>query len=180
MWARRPGFRALMRIILEQQVSLASADALVRRLESRIGPLTPAAVRGCGLRGLRRLGLTRQKATYCHGLAERVLDGDLDLRAVASAADDEGRRTLLAVPGLGPWSVDIYYLMALRRPDVWPRGDLALARALARVKRLDGTPDPERQHDLARVWAPWRSVAARMLWQYYLALDPAERRAPPA
>lgn len=104
--------------------------------------------------GLRRLGLTRQTAGYCHGLAVLVHDGSLDLRAVARAADDEGRRALRAVPGLGPWSVDIYYLMALRRPDVWPQGDIALARALARVKRLDGIPDLERQHDLVRAWSP--------------------------
>lgn len=179
MWARRPGFRSLVRIILEQQVSLASAEVLMRRLETRLGGLTPTAVHRHGVSGLRHLGLTRQKAVYCHGLAARLSDGRLDLRAVARGADAEGRQAMLAVPGLGPWSVDIYYLMALRRPDVWPRGDLALARALGRVKHLDGIPDLERQQAIAAAWSPWRSVAARMLWQHYLAMDPAERRGPP-
>ena len=73
------------------------------------------------------------------------------------------------VPGLGPWSVDIYYLMALRRPDVWPRGDLALALALREVKRLDDLPTKDEQQALASAWAPWRSVAARLLWAHYLA-----------
>ena len=75
---------------------------------------------------------------------------------------------LLDVPGLGPWSVDIYYLMALRRPDVWPRGDLALAIALRDVKGLRALPSYEQQQDLTRPWAPWRSVAARILWAHYL------------
>jgi DNA-3-methyladenine glycosylase II len=82
---------------------------------------------------------------------------------VARAPDEVGRQALLAVPGLGPWSVDIYYLMALRRPDVWPQGDLALADALRDVKRLKTNPSREQQRQLASRWAPWRSVAACFL-----------------
>jgi DNA-3-methyladenine glycosylase II len=117
---------------------------------------------------MRALGLTRQKAAYTHGLAARVLDGSLDLRAVARADDERGRAMLLAVPGLGPWSVDIYFLMALRRPDVWPRGDLALAAALTEVKGLRSLPSRDEQHALTSAWAPWRSVGARLLWAHYL------------
>ena len=98
-----------------------------------------------------------------------MLDGSLDLAAVARAPDEEGRRMLLEVPGLGPWSVDIYFLMALRRPDVWPRGDLALASALRDVKGLRSLPSHDQQLELARAWSPWRSVAARILWAHYLA-----------
>jgi DNA-3-methyladenine glycosylase II len=169
LWGRRPGFPALVRIILEQQVSLAAARAIYRRLHSRLGGITPAGFHAMRETGLREFGLTRQKARYCFGLAARVLDGTLDLATVARRPDDEGRRALLAVPGLGPWSVDIYYLTALRRPDVWPRGDLALALGLRDVKRLDHLPDKEEQHALAGNWAPWRSVAARILWTHYLA-----------
>ena len=168
IWGRRPGFSALVRIILEQQVSLRSAEAMYRRLEGHLGGLTPHAFNRVGTAGLRRLGVTRQKARYCCGLARRVLDGRLDLRAVARAADEDGRRTLLGVRGLGPWSVDIYYLMALRRPDVWPRGDLALAIALRDLKGLRALPSYEQQLEFARAWAPWRSVAARILWAHYL------------
>jgi len=169
MWGRRPGFSALLRIILEQQVSLAAARTMYRRLSCHLGAMTPEAVYAMQVRGLQGFGLTRQKAGYCHGLAARILSGNLDLTLVARGSDDVGRRVLLGVPGLGPWSVDIYYLMALRRPDVWPQGDLALASALREVKRLDDLPMKDEQRALASVWTPWRSVAARILWAHYLA-----------
>lgn len=169
LWARRPGFPALVRIILEQQVSLAAARTMYRRLYNHLGCMTAEGVYTLQVAGLRRLGLTRQKAGYCYGLAARILGGGIDLAAMARSPDNVGRSTLLAVPGLGPWSVDIYYLMALRRPDVWPQGDLALAAALNEVKRLRCLPTREEQEDLTSGWAPWRSVAARILWAHYLA-----------
>jgi DNA-3-methyladenine glycosylase II len=170
IWGRRPGFPALVKIILEQQVSLRSAAAMYRRLDEHVGGMLPQNINRIGIAGLRKIGVTRQKAAYCHGLATRVLDGTLDLGAVARAADGDGRRMLLDVPGLGPWSVDIYFLMALRRPDVWPRGDLALASALRDVKGLRALPSHEQQLELSRRWAPWRSVAARILWAHYLSV----------
>ena len=169
LWGRQPGFATLVRIVLEQQVSLPAARTMYRRLRSHVGAVTPETISGCGVDGMRRLGLTRQKADYCHGLAESLRYGHVDLRAIARAPDDEGRRALLRVRGLGPWSVDIYYLMALRRPDVWPQGDLALAVGLREVKRLPRPPSRDEQRALAERWAPWRSVAARILWAHYLA-----------
>lgn len=168
MWGRRPGFSTLVKIILEQQVSLAAARTMYRRLACHLGGVTPATINAAQVSGLREFGLTRQKAGYCHGLAVRILSGDLDLAAVAGSPDEVGRQALLDVPGLGPWSVDIYYLMALRRPDVWPQGDLALASAIRDVKRLDHLPAKDEQRSLAEAWAPWRSVAARLLWAHYL------------
>jgi len=169
MWARRPGFATLIHIVLEQQVSIAAAGTLFRRLCSELGEMTPHAVAAHGVNRLRRFGLTRQKASYCHELALAVRDGRLDLGGVAHAADRDGRETLLSMRGLGPWSVDIYFLMALRRPDVWPSGDLALAVALQDVKRLPGRPGAAKQREISASWAPWRSVAARLLWHYYLS-----------
>ena len=169
LWGRRPGFPTLIRIVLEQQVSLAAAGTMYERLRRHVGTVTPESIADLGLDGLRQLGLTRQKAAYCHGMADGLLGGRMDLAAIARADDDAGRRALLAVRGLGPWSVDIYYLMALRRPDVWPQGDLALAVGLREVKRLDALPTRDQQHALAAHWRPWRSVAARILWAHYLA-----------
>jgi len=169
MWGRRPGFPTLIQIILEQQVSLAAARTVYLRLDALLGGITPERIVAMEVSGLRDFGLTRQKAGYCFGLAARVLDGSLHLARVAKARDADGRDALLAVPGLGPWSVDIYYLMALKRPDVWPQGDLALAVALHEVKGLDARPTKDQQHALALAWTPWRSVAARMLWAHYLA-----------
>lgn len=169
MWEREPGFATLIQIILEQQVSLAAARTMYQRLTAHLGAMTPELVHAIQVNGLRDFGLTRQKAGYCHGLASRILDGSLDLDLIDHGPDAAGRQALLAVPGLGPWSVDIYYLMALRRPDVWPRGDLALAAALREVKHLDALPSRDEQQLLASAWAPWRSVAARILWAHYLA-----------
>jgi DNA-3-methyladenine glycosylase II len=177
VWGRRPGFGTLVRIILEQQVSLGAARTMYRRLGTHAGSVTPGTVARLGDEGLRSLGFTRQKARYCYGLAELVRSGSLDLQAVASAPDDVGRQMLLAVPGLGPWSVDIYYLMALRRPDVWPRGDLALALALREVKRLPALPSHADQEWIAAAWSPWRAVAARLLWKHYLT-TPRRARSP--
>jgi len=168
LWARRPGFATLVHIVLEQQVSIAAARSLFRRVRAEIGGMTPERVLERGIPGLHRLGITRQKASYCHALAAAVQDGSLSLPRIARADDMTGRSALLQLRGIGPWSADIYYLMALRRPDVWPVGDLALALALRDVKRLRRVPDARRQLDMSADWAPWRSVAARLLWHYYL------------
>jgi DNA-3-methyladenine glycosylase II len=167
-WGRRPGFSTLIRIILEQQVSLAAARTMYERLARAAGSVTPDSLIDLGIPGLRTLGFTGQKAAYCVHLAESIRSGRLDLARVARAEGEAGRRMLLQVRGLGPWSVDIYFLMALRRPDVWPHGDLALAEAVHRVKRLPRRPDHATLARLAQRWAPWRSVAARILWQDYL------------
>ncbi len=169
LWGRRPGFAALVRIVLEQQVSLAAARTMYARLRRRAGNVTPEAIARLGVDGLRGLGFTRQKSAYCQGLADALLCGRVDLAAIARADDQAGRRALLALHGIGPWSVDIYYLMALRRPDVWPQGDLALAVGLREVKRLSSLPSRDEQQAFAARWRPWRSVAARILWAHYLA-----------
>jgi DNA-3-methyladenine glycosylase II len=125
LWARPRGFSTLLRIILEQQVSLASARAMFTRLGAALPAVTPETVLGIGRPGLQALGFTRQKASYACALAERVADGTLALARLARLPDEEARARLMEVPGIGPWTADIYLLMALRRPDVWPPGDLA-------------------------------------------------------
>jgi DNA-3-methyladenine glycosylase II len=169
MWGRRPGFQTLVHIILEQQVSLAAAKTMFLRLRAHLGELSAETIERKGVAGLREFGLTRQKSAYIHGLAVAVLDRHLDLPALARGPDALGRQALLALPGIGPWTVDIYYLMALRRPDIWPQGDLALADAMHRTFNLRQRPGHEQQREIASAWAPWRSVAARLLWQSYLA-----------
>ena len=169
LWGREPGFEALVRIILEQQISLASAEAAFQRLVRTTRVVEPAAIVATGEEGLRAAGQTRQKSRYVVGLARDVLDGRLDLEAVAAAADDDARAMLTSVVGIGRWSADIYLLMALRRPDIWPTGDLALAGAMRRAKGLDTVPTGPEQAAVAEAWRPWRAVAARLLWHAYLA-----------
>jgi DNA-3-methyladenine glycosylase II len=169
LWARPPGFATLVKIILEQQVSLASAASLFARLKKNTVPFTPARVIELGETHLKSLGLTRQKTTYCLHLAESLRDKRLRLSQLANMSDSEVKAALMEIKGLGSWSADVYLLMVLRRPDIWPAGDLALATAAQNVKSLKERPNPEQLMQLAEGWRPFRSVAARMLWQDYLA-----------
>jgi DNA-3-methyladenine glycosylase II len=142
LWARPPGFATLIYIILEQQVSLASARAAYRRLGELISPITPHAFLTLDDATLKAAGFSRQKTGYGRILARTVLEGDLDLESLAEIGDDAVRERITRVKGLGRWSADIYLMEALLRPDIWPTGDLALAVAVQRVKGLAGVPKP--------------------------------------
>ncbi len=168
MWDRAPGFPTLVHIILEQQVSLASARAAFDRLRIAASPLTPETFLTFDDARLKSIGFSRQKTAYARGLAQALLEGQLDLAELAGMPDDAVRRALVSIRGIGLWSADIYLLMALRRPDVWPAGDLALALAAQRIKRLPACPSPAELEALGDTWRPWRAVAARLLWHYYL------------
>lgn len=169
LWVRRPGVASLIQIILEQQVSLVSARAAYRRLREELSEVTSETIAACGVEGLRRLGVTRQKARYCCELAERIAAGELDLHRIARAPVAEARAELMRVTGIGPWTADIYLLMVLCKPDIWPMGDVALLTALQHLRRLRHRPTPGQAAEHARGWAPWRAVAARILWHGYLA-----------
>ena len=169
LWDREPGFATLVAIVLEQQVSLRSGAAALERLRRAAGAVRPGPILALGEEGARAAGLTRQKARYVVGLATATVDGRFDPDRVARSADDEARSELVALLGVGRWTADIYLLMALGRPDVWPDGDLALAVAMRRAKGLESVPDRRIQRDLAEAWRPWRAVAARILWHAYLA-----------
>lgn len=178
-WGREPGFATLVQIILEQQVSLASGRAAFARVLAVAGTVTPERVATLSERRLRSAGLTRQKAAYVRGLARSIVSGEFDIDAVALMDDDAAHAELIKLKGIGPWSADIYLLMALGRRDVWPRHDLALASAMREVKGLRSLPTPERQLEIAEAWRPWRAVAARLMWHHYLSRASAARdRAP--
>ena len=169
LWARRPGFSTLVKIILEQQVSLASAAALFARLKKNTTPFRPARLIELGEAHLKSLGLTRQKTAYCLHLAESLNDKRLRLSQLSRMSDVDVKAALMEIKGLGAWSADVYLLMVLRRPDIFPATDLALVSAVTELKQLSTRPDTNQLLDLAEAWRPYRSVAARMLWQYYLA-----------
>lgn len=169
MWEREPGFPTLIHIILEQQVSLASARAAYMRLLAAATPLTPERFLEIGDAELKSIGFSRQKTAYGRNLARSIIEGSLDMSGLPTMDDCAVRSELMKVTGIGRWTADIYLLMALRRPDVWPGGDLALAVAAQKIKRLSHRPSPD---DLAAIgdgWRPWRAVAARILWHYYLS-----------
>ncbi len=169
LWEREQGFHTLIHIILEQQVSLASAKAAYTRLEKAANPLTPENLLSLTDEELKQIGFSRQKTRYSRELANAITDGDLDLSGLAGLENEEAREQLIKVKGIGPWTADIYLLMALGRPDIWPRGDLALEAALQRAKGWLRRPTSEEARDLSEDWRPWRAVAARLLWHFYLS-----------
>lgn len=167
---RKQGFPTLLLLILEQQVSLASARATYGRLEARLGGAPdPDGFLSLDDDSLKRIGLSRQKARYGRALARAVIDGTLPLGRLARLDDEEVRARLTAITGIGAWTADVYLMMALGRPDIWPAGDLALAVAAERVKRLPARPGPAALVELGEAWRPWRAVAAQLLWHYYLS-----------
>ena len=169
LWRRSQGFPTLVHIILEQQVSLRSGKAMFDRLANAVEPFAPEQFLSCGEEYLRQLGVTRQKAAYLIHLSELIVSGELNLSRLSRMTDDDARHTLMNVKGIGSWSADVYLLMAMCRSDIWPAGDLALAVAAKELFDLQERPSPIELELLAEKWRPHRAVAARMLWQYYLA-----------
>jgi DNA-3-methyladenine glycosylase II len=169
LWAREPGFPTLVWMILGQQVSLASARAAYDRLGAAVGEITPASVLELDDATLRTVGFSRQKTGYTRHLAAAILEGRFDPHALAGLDDDVVRSALVALKGIGPWTAEVYLLMALRRPDAWPIHDLGLLVAAQEVKRLPQRPTPQALAALAEPWRPFRAVAARILWHHYLS-----------
>lgn len=174
LWAREPGFSTLVHIILEQQVSLASANAAFQRLQEHLGTVTPEVFIQLEDDTLRQIGFSRQKMLYTRTLATTLLDGRLDLDRLEDQTDDEVRAALLHLKGIGNWTVDIYLSECLLRPDILPQGDIAMQEAFRVLKNLPERPKHETFTELTRHWRPWRSVGTRMLWHFYLC----ERRRP--
>lgn len=168
LWDRSAGFETLLQIILEQQVSLASAKACFDKLSRRLGDVTPESVLKSSDAELKADGFSRQKTSYAKHLAEAVLENRIDFDALENLTDVEVKAELTKLKGVGEWTSDIYLLMAMLRPDVMPKGDVALHTAWHKVS---GEPRPSADEFLviAERWKPYRSVAARFLWHFYLS-----------
>lgn len=169
IWRRPRGFETLVLLILEQQVSLASARAAYDRLAATAVELSPEKMLMLRDEEYRAAGVSRQKTRYIHHLSECLLDQSLRLDRLGRMGDDDVRAQLIQVKGIGAWTADVYLLMALMRPDVWPVGDIALQAAAHGIKGLAARPDPAELTDIGEAWRPWRSVAARILWHHYLS-----------
>jgi DNA-3-methyladenine glycosylase II len=169
LWVREPGFATLVYIILEQQVSLASAKAVYDKLIVEVKQLTPGRFLKLTTRQLKRAGFSRQKMLYARILAKEMATRRLKLQALHAMEDEDVRVRLTALKGIGPWTAENYLLMALRRPDVWPASDLALQIAVQQVKGLRKRPTTERLDKMSEAWRPWRSVATRIFWHHYLS-----------
>ena len=164
---QQPGFPGLVRIIVAQQLSIHAARTITGRLEAALDPFTPEILLARPVEDLRGFGLSNAKVRYAQAIAQHVVDGHLDFDRLHAADDDEAMTMLTAIKGVGPWTAEIYLLFALNRPDIMPAGDLALAAALQRMKRMRKRPDPKKLRKMAESWRPYRSAAARFLWHYY-------------
>ncbi|MEH2065924.1 MAG: DNA-3-methyladenine glycosylase 2 family protein [Nostoc sp.] len=169
MWKREAGFTTLLCIILEQQVSVAAARAVFTRLCGIVVTLTPENFLILDDVQLKGIGFSRQKILYCRGLANAIVSGQLDLTKLETMDETTIRTELKRLKGIGDWTVDIYLLMALQRPDVFPKGDLAIAIAFQKLKNLATRPTPAQLEAMTQHWRPWRAVATRLLWHYYLS-----------
>lgn len=168
LWAREAGFTTLVHIILEQQVSLASALSAFNKLKEKVIKITPESVIKLTDEELKACYFSRQKTVYVRELAGAILEGKLDLENLANLPDLEVKEQLKKIKGIGDWTSDIYLLMALLRPDVMPKGDLALHVAFQNLKKLESRPNSDEFLQISEKWSPFRAVAARLLWHFYL------------
>ncbi|MDR7153445.1 DNA-3-methyladenine glycosylase II [Sphingobium xenophagum] len=164
---REPGYETLLRTIVGQQVSVASAGAVWRKLEAELGEgCAPDVLLARDFDALRACGLSRQKQGYARSLAEMVVTGALDLHALP-ADDEEAIAQLVRIKGIGRWSAEIYLLFAEGRPDIWPAGDLAVQIETGRILGLPERPSEKATRALADAWRPHRGAAAIMAWHHY-------------
>lgn len=168
MWSRANTFETLVHIILEQQVSLASALAALKKLQEHTGGITPQRILALTDEELRACYVSRQKTVYIRGLAEALENKLLDLEKLKRLSNDAIRAKLVELKGIGNWTVDVYLMFVLQRADIFPIGDLAAVNAMKRVKKLPATVTRDELVLLAEKWAPYRTVACMMLWHYYL------------
>jgi DNA-3-methyladenine glycosylase II len=168
LWDRPEGFATLLYIILEQQVSLASAKATYEKLLAKLGDIEPQKFLTLDDEELKGVGFSWQKIKYGRIVAKQIIDNHLNLNLLNKMSDTYVKRKLMAIKGIGHWTSDIYLLMVLLRPDVWPHGDRALAVAAYEVFNMTDIPDYNTLRKVAESWKPWRSVAARLLWHHYL------------
>ena len=168
LWSREPSFSTLVHIILEQQVSLASANAAFARLQAALGPVDADKFLKISDEDLRVIGFSRQKIRYARLLAEAVQSGDFDLNQLAELSDEGVSARMKQLKGIGDWTAHIYLSECLLRPDILPKGDIALLEAFKVLKGLPQRPTHDALIAGTEHWRPWRSVGIRMLWHFYL------------
>lgn len=172
-----PGFASLCSIVVSQQVSRASAEAIHGRLCRLIEPLTPDRLLQAGLSALVEAGLSRPKQRTLMALATAIRDDALDLDRTCTLPTSEAIGQLTAIHGIGPWTAEIYLLFCAGHPDIFPAGDLALQVAVGQALGLETRPSNREITRIAESWAPWRGIAARLFWAHYRTI--AGREAAP-
>jgi DNA-3-methyladenine glycosylase II len=167
-WSRPATFASLILFILEQQVSLASAKAAFDKLQATIGTVTPQKIVQLSDAELKACYFSRQKTVYARCLAEAIITKQVNLKNLATASNEEVRSTLIQVKGIGNWTVDVYLMMVLQRCDLFPSGDIALINSAKDILQLPPQTTKEAVLAIAQKWAPYRTIAAYLLWHAYL------------
>ena len=168
LWSRVPSFATLIHIILEQQVSLASAKAAFLKLESKIGHITPKKILQLSDEEMKTCYFSRQKMNYARHLADEIVNGELNIELLNNLPDDLVRTELKKVKGIGDWTVDVYLMMVLHRCDCFATGDIALMKSIKEVKGLPPLTSKEEILSVVENWKPYRTIAAFMLWHAYI------------
>ncbi|PTS82556.1 DNA-3-methyladenine glycosylase 2 family protein [Caulobacter sp. HMWF009] len=174
---REPGFAGLLKLMVEQQVSLASAAAIWARVERGLGEVTPAAVLALSDAELQGLGLSRPKVRYARAIAEAQVSGLCDLQQIGRLDDQAATAALMTITGIGRWTAETYLMFCEGRLDVFPGGDIALQEAMRWVDGAGARPSQVEAYQRAAAWAPHRSAAAHLLWRCYGAVK--RREIPP-
>ncbi|MEO6638292.1 MAG: DNA-3-methyladenine glycosylase 2 family protein [Ginsengibacter sp.] len=170
LWSRPNTFETLVHVILEQQVSLASALAALKKLQKKTGSITPQNILAMNDEELRACYVSRQKTVYLRDLASALQNKNLNLAALKKMPDDDIRAKLLQLKGVGNWTIDVYLMFVLKRADVFPAGDLAAVNALKRLKQLPKETSREEMIKITKQWMPNRTIASFILWHYYLSV----------
>lgn len=168
------GFEGLFRMIVEQQVSVASAASVWARLREGMGGITPELLLAHDLNQLRGMGLSRQKATYGQGIARAQIAGEIDLEHLANLDDEAAIASLTALKGVGLWTAEAYLMMCEGRLDVFPGGDVALQEAIRWADGAEVRPDQKGAYARAEIWRPYRAVATHLLWAWYTGVKRGE------
>ena len=164
-WSREPGFSSLSKIILEQQVSLASANAHFLKLNTYLGEFSPSNILKLTDHEMRSCQISRQKAKYLRALSTAITTGEIDLMKLPQLNEPEIRKQLISIKGIGHWTTDIYLMFCLQAKDIFPIGDIAVVNT---IKELTDAKTTDEILLLAEQWKPLRSLAAYFLWHYYL------------
>ena len=164
---REKGFEGLVRLICEQQLSVASAKAIFDRLAKIVSPFEAKKFLKVSKKDLQKTGLSRQKIDYCTGLANECISGSLDFNALHKMDDEALSKELCKVKGIGKWTADCYMLASLKREDIWPVGDLGLQISVQKLKKLPKRPSETELEEISLKWKPYRTLVANMLWNSY-------------
>ena len=164
---KKKGFEGLISLIVEQQLSVASAKAIFNRIKKLIKPFTARKLIEVKEADLKKAGLSFQKINYCKGIANKIISGDLNLKKLEKKSDSEVIEELVKIKGIGEWTAKCYLLGCLKRIDVWPSSDLGLIVAIQKLKGMEERPKELTIEEIAEPWSPYRSVAALLLWSTY-------------